>query len=238
MITEVERGVSPASLTAFLRRTFPRRGPWWWTRLLGPLPDAAYAVKRIVPFDDGEFFVRSCVFYGFAPAGLLEAHALPAGGSYGLFALSRDGVVSYLTRHREAAEGILGREDRALDEGDSFALARFFTEALDRKGNSSGDVLRSADSLPGYTGGHGGLGGGYVLDAAEWTRVKSQVLAPVILGNSQSGWRLEYCIVYGWAHEKKVLSRHRIDIDPEFRISKEETVLSPKIFSRTPGILY
>src|SRR5579863_3658996 len=154
MIAEVKRRSTPAPLLQFLRQTFPRRGAAWWTRIRGPLPDKAYAVNEIMLFDDGGFFARSCVFFAYAPAGLLEGHSLPSGRSFGLFALSGEGV-SYLTRNRDAVEAMLRREARPLEEGDALVLARFFTEALDRKGNDAGDVLPAADTLSSYKGGPG-----------------------------------------------------------------------------------
>jgi hypothetical protein len=237
MSAEADRGSSPIELTQFLQKTFPRRGPRWLTRILGPLPDKAYAVRGIVPFGDGGFFLRSCVFQVTAPAGLLEGHFLPTGGSFGLFALSPIGL-SYLTRRREAVEALFRQEGRPIDEGNSFALACFFAETLDRNGNASGDILRSAEDLASYTGGRDGFGGDYVLDPVEWNRVRTSVDAPVIVGDAQSGWRLEYCSVFGWMHAKDALSKHRVGIDPDFRIEAKETVLSSKIFSRMPGVRY
>lgn len=39
-------------------------------------------------------------------------------------------------------------------------------------------------------------------------------------------------------HHKTTLSRHRFTLDAESRITREDTVLSQKIFSDTPSVRY
>jgi hypothetical protein len=244
MAAQVAAGTTPPDLSRFLRETFPRRGPRWLVRLLGPRKDAAYAVRRIEAFDDKGFFVRSCVFEVTAAPGLLEGHHLPHGGSFGLFALTSPGLsamaprdFSYLTRHPEAVEELLRREARPIDQADALMLATLMSETLDRRGNSSGIVLQSADDLVRFRQGTH-LEQHYELDAREWERVRARVEPPVIMLEGPSRWRLEYCSVFGWMDDKDRLSRHRVTIDAEYHIEIGAAVLSKKVFRRTPALRY
>lgn len=230
MEAEAKQGHTPALLRKFLRRAFPRP-----LRRLLFFP-CSYEVSRIEPFPDGGFFRASCVFWVFARDRILDAPVLPSGGSFGLFALGAGGF-RCLSQQRRHFERLLREEGRPLEECDSLVLASLLAKALLRQGSISHDVLESAD-LSEYRGGLGRFGGGYQLDVREWERVRARVIAPAISGDAGTGWRLDFCSVVGWMHQKQTLVRHLFRFRPDFRMSAWKRVLSRRIFERTPSIMY
>lgn len=207
------------------------------SRLLGSSRESAYAIRRIIPFDDGGFFSRTSVFEIYASSDLLEGHVLPSGGTFGLFAVGDAGFL-YLNRNSKAIESLLHEEGRPLNEGNPRALARLFSEALLREGNRSADVVSSVEDIASYGGVGEHLAGQYEVNASELDRIRPTVRAPSIVDDGPSGWRLEYCAVYGWMHDKTTLTRQQFNVDREFRLKRETNILSRRIFSRTPQVRY
>lgn len=244
MAAECKRGQTPSLLEQFLRETFGRQANE--TSRFGQLlrktfgmggglsEPRTFEVNQIVPFEDGEFFRRTCVFTVWVRDHLLEGAILPCGGTFGLFSLSQKGL-RYLNRRQDNVEELLREEGRALNECAPTVLASFVAEALGRECNSSHDVLASPEYLAKYPS---DFAHDYELDAQEWARVQTRIAAPMLTGDGGTGWQLEFCTVFGWMHEKQTLIRHRYGFAPDFRIVHEKEVLSRRIFKRTPQILY
>ncbi len=233
MAAESARGQTPAPLGQFLRDEFGTGG--WLSRFFGG--PRTFEVTRIVPFDDGGFLQRSCVFQVFARDHLLEGTVLPSGGSFGSFSLGEAGL-RYLSRQQANVEAMLREEGRALDECAPTVLASLVAEVLGRERNRSHDVLPSAEHLATYEGASASFGGGYAVHAREFERVRKRIAAPVLTGHRGAGWSLEFCTVFGWMHDKQGLIHHRYRFSPEFRIAHETEVLSRRIFERTPSVRY
>lgn len=98
--------------------------------------------------------------------------------------------------------------------------------------------MLASSSLAEYDGGIGRFSGRYEVDAREWERVGTRVIAPVVSGDAGSGWRLEFCSVVGWMHQKRTLVRHLVRFSPDFRIYPRKRVLSRRIFARVPDLMY
>jgi len=208
----------------------------FWGRLLLGSQEREHEVKGITACEDGGFFRKCRVFEVSVRGTVLEGKALPSGGSFGLFSVDRDGI-RYLNRRQAEVEAIFRAEDRPLEEWSPLTLARFLAATLLRQGNESDDVLTSADALAHYDGGRSGFGGPYVLDDREWDRVRAEFIPPT-LGSSPDGWELTFTSVQGWMHMKGTLKRHRFRIGRDFRLSRESTALSRRIFERMPAVIY
>jgi hypothetical protein len=235
MAAEAKSGRTHPLLRQFLQEKFPRQAQGWLSRWLSGPP--TYEVHGIVLFEDGRFFRRSCLFDLHARDRLLECAVLPSGGTCGLFSLDDDGL-RYFNHRQDNLEELLRREGRPLDACAPMVLARLVAEALGREGNASHDVLASAQQLAKYDGGLNAFGGAYEIDLREWERVQPSVAAPALASDRGSGWRLEFCSVFGWMHEKQRLIRHRVRFAPDYRIEHEQEALSRKIFDRTPSLRY
>jgi hypothetical protein len=236
MAEEVKAGRTPALLRQFLQETFEEQRPRGWLSQWLSTPHT-YELREIELFQDGGFFRASCIFWLYAREHFLEGAVLPSGGTFGLFASGPNGL-RYLHRRQQNIEELLRTEKQPLDSCEPFILACLLAEALGREKNSSHDVLRSADHLERYDGHRGGFGGGYAVDPKEWQRVRASLHPPVIAGSAISGWQLEFCSVFGWMHMKQTLLHHRVRFSPELRIELSQQVLSDRIFSAMPGIVY
>jgi hypothetical protein len=239
MAAECERGQTPALLGQFLREqilreAFEPRG-WfsrWWSRA------RTLEVSQVVPLEDHGFFRRTCVFHVFARGVRLEAAVVPSRQTtFGLFSLSPTGL-RYLQHRQDNVEELLREEGRALDECAPTVLASLVADAFGRDLNSSHDVLASSEFLMRYQRERGTSGGGYELNPREWDRVHTRVTAPLLMGDSGSGWRLRFCTVFGWMHDKQQLIHHDYGFAADFRIQHREEVLSRRIFKRTPHARY
>jgi DNA-binding transcriptional ArsR family regulator len=230
MAAECEQGRTPALLEKFLRRSFPSGlGDW----LFG---SRTYEVRKVAPFPDAGFFRTSCVFRVSVRDRFLEAPILPSGGSFGLFAFGSSGL-RYLSHQRQQIERLLREEKRFLDECDPQVLASLLAEALLTQRSISHHALESSN-LPEYNGGIGRFSGLYQVDAREWDRVRNRVASPALSGDAGNGWRLQFCSVVGWMHQKQMLVSHLFRFRPDFRIQHRKQVLSGRIFARMPSLMY
>ena len=235
MSAQVRQGQSPDLLVQFLRNTFKESDQRRLSRLfLGPW---TYQVSSIGKFEDDGFFRRTCIFYVRIRDGFLEVRVLPGASSLGLFSLDDEGF-RYLNHRKDYIEDLLRKEARP-NECPPKVLASLLTEALGSKRCLSHDVLESPDYLINYQRpGKVDPDDCYEINSQEWERVQPYVISPELSGDSESGWILEFCSIFGWMHEKQKLIRHRYRISPDFRIKCEEGILSQKIFKSTPHIRY
>ncbi len=207
-----------------------------WERL-SPPPANCWEVWRVRRFADAGFFKKLQILEVSIHGHQLEGAWLPSGGSFGFFAAT-NGTFLYLNRRRENLARVFRSEGRSLISGDSLALARLLVECVGRDGNSSHDVIESAEQVASYRGASEIFAGGYVANDEELTNVVSLVQPPSI-SEDETGWSVECCSLYGWMHRKTVLMKHRYRLQKtSFAIETESTVLSRKIFRRTPGIRY
>jgi len=230
MMAQVRQGQTPDALRRGLQEITPKQNRSWLRRWV----DSAarnLTVTKIAPFADGRFFARSRVFWVHTRGKLLEGVIPPSVGSYGLFALGPGGL-RYLHHRQDNLEALLREEERAPAECAPEVLASLFSEALGRNGNSSHYVLESPEHLAGHDG--KGLGGGYKVDHAEWERVRASI-APPSISETGPGWHLRFCTVYGWMHDKQLLSRHDYSIGRDFRVEPRIEVLSRRIFKSIPS---
>lgn len=235
MAAQAAKGHTPPLLANFLRARFPQSKRRWLARWL--FPPRRYDVRRVEPFEDGGFFRTTCVFWVFVKDTFLEGAVLPSGGTYGLFFLGAGGL-RYLNHEREDLERSLREEARPLHECDALVLARLLVETLGREKNQAHAVLESAHHLAHYPGDLGGFGGKYALDPSEWKKVKDKVSGPTLSGTSATGWELRFHSLFGWMHDKQTLLEHRIRLSTDYRIERQETVLSRRLFENVPQLTY
>jgi hypothetical protein len=235
VIADVDGGQTTEVLAAYIKRHFvkPRS---WFGRLLAGSQEHDHEVRRVVAFDDAGFFRRARLVEVFIRGHMLEGHVLPAGGSFGLFALS-DGEPRYLSGRLSEVEAVLRAENRRLNEYPAWPLARLLSESLLRQGNDAAEVLVSDDALTTYDGGLNGFGGRYEIDLAEWRRVHDDFVGPT-LTIERGGWDVEFCTLRGWMHMKQTVTRHRFRIDDGYGIHDEDRVLTRRLFKTVPGLLY
>lgn len=194
-------------------------------------------VTRVVSFEDDGLFRQSRVVRVFVSSCDLEGLMLPSGGSFGLFAVG-GAELRYLNRRPTEVEALLREEGWPLDAAAPEVLAELFAEALLQDGNTTDDVLRSAEALAAYDGGQSpSVGGRYEVDAAEWRRVLPDFTPPSI-DRRGAGWIVDFCTLHGSMHDKGVLRRHAFHVDADRHIRIESRNLSPKIFQRSPMVLY
>ena len=231
MAWESAQRQTPTVLRHFLEATFADSAQSGLCRRMSPAE--RYEVTEIQLFDDEGCFRRSCFFFVCVGGYFLEAPILSNGGTFGLFALLDDGP-RYLNHRQEELEHVLRVESRPLSEYPPTVLASLVVEAIGRDGSESHDVLTSAEHLASYRS----QVGGYEISRGEWERVNESVTGPTITGDITRGWLLEFCSLFGWMHEKQYLIRHRCRFGPDFRITRDEQILSQKIFKQTPGVRY
>jgi hypothetical protein len=194
-----------------------------------------------------EGLLRTLIFdAGVDVPGLLEWGDFPGGSSYGTFAVSPRGF-RYLNRRCDEVEALFREEPAALWSTTPANLAAFLVDVLERQLNASHEVILSVDHLEHYQR----LGLEYPLDLREWARVRPRFVPPT-RHEEAWGFRLEFCTVHGWLHDKRRLTRQTYDVtlsspDLEVRsyrdlprsssyvgIRHTEQIISPRIFAAVP----
>lgn len=233
MIRQVQEGRTPPLLEEFLQHE--GRQPGWLQKLLTPDQALSRRVTRVAPFADGGFFRTCRVFEVTVEGHWLEGVILPGGGTFGLFALCPGGL-RYLQGRPEELSALLWEEGRPLHEADASSLAALHAEALLRRKNDAHEVLRDPDALPR----HRYQGHPYTLDEAQWEAARPALCAPAVEPEEQApgGWRLRYCSLFGWMHDKRQLLRHEVRVSADYHIQAQSRLLSRAVFSAVPDLRY
>lgn len=249
MADEVRRGRTPQALAELLQRQSAPRGSEHGPllRWLSGARPRTFEATAVLPFDDGGFFQRSCVFRLMARDRVFERPTLPGGGSFGLCALGPEGL-RCLEHHQDDVEALLRGVDAEVQRCEPRILASLLLEALESGPHAGHGVLESADHLLHYGRDQSWARHGYRVSASEWDRVRARVVSPTLVPDATATWRLECCSVLGWMHDKRTLVWHRYRFSPRqvepyrtassFRIEHEQQVLSRRIFDRVPDLRY
>jgi hypothetical protein len=73
----------------------------------------------------------------------------------------------------------------------------------------------------------------------EWSRVQARFEKPTIVGDRSLGWLLSFTSIWGWMHDVQELGVERWEISGDYKLIRpKRDVLTKKIFSRTPAVLY
>jgi hypothetical protein len=191
-----------------------------------------------------EGLLRALIFdAGVNVPGLLEWGAFPGVSSHGTFAVSPSGF-RYLNRRYDEVTALFREEPAAVWQTTPANLAAFLVEVLERRLNASHEVILSVEHLEHYQR----RGVEYPLEPLEWARARPRFVTPT-RHEETWGFRLEFCTVHGWLHEKRRLTRQVYDITlnnpdleaPSYRelprsfqyvgIRHAEQILSPRIFA-------
>jgi hypothetical protein len=233
LFEEVDRP-TPGRLASYIEANLARPRPKGWLGRFLEAPNVRdYHVTRIALVQDGGFFQQARVLEVWVRGLALEGHLLPAGGTFGLFAVDARGL-RYLSRRQAEVERLLRAENKPLDAFPPLLLARLLAEALLREGNVSEDVLADADALTTYGG---GTVRGYKIDLAEQTRIQKELVPPSVTP-SGAGWEVEFCALRGWMHAKQMLVRHLFRVGADHHLHDEPHVLSAKMFKSVPWLRY
>ncbi len=222
-------------LEGLVAERFRRPKPSWLSGLTGYDPTSDEydpTIERIEPVDHGGFFRKHAICRLFVTGHFLEAALLPSLSSSGMFAF--DGAALYYLNHghQENLQRVLAAEGRRLEQADPYLFASILAEAVLRRDNRDHVVLRSADELVQYSGRR------YKLDEQEFSRCADQIKPPNIAWDSRAGWSMTFWGLHGWMYEKQTLGRQEFRILTSFAIEQQEDILSRKIFSFLPRIMY
>jgi hypothetical protein len=169
----------------------------------------------------------------------LEYFMLPSGISCGLFVTDGKKIQYLFGDRRKVLADIFKTESIQLQKMDSMAVAEFLSEVLLTNRNASASILHSKDDIFKMTDAkYKKVGLDYVLNESERYKYEDQIAPPRVTGNSKAGWSIEFYTLFGWMHETQTVSHHTVNVSPNYEITDDKEVLSDRVFSKLPNILY
>lgn len=170
-----------------------------------------------------------------SPARALQHATLPGTDHWGPFAF--DGkTLLHLSGQNKNFEKVLVAQQGPVPE--LFSAEVFAGMVNDFKLNNRNVFRHIVGSVKAVRDFDGGMsGGGYVVDEKVLGKFKKKI-APPRFGKKGDKEVLTYFVLRGWMHETKELVKITVVIGEDFSLEIKEEVLTNKIFSETPLIMY
>jgi hypothetical protein len=187
-------------------------------------------VWGVRPFEFSSLLREHQVFRACSDLFILEHKMLPGGGSCGNFATDGTSILYLGDGKQKKLEDLLRREGLQFDRVEALPVAELFAALLLAHHNISYAVVTSAAEVS--------RRGCCVINEAERPKYESRIRPPRVTGDAGAGWSVEFYTLSGWMHERQALTRHLIQISPQYELASTEEVISTRVFSRTLGIVY
>ena len=215
-----------SSFEQYLRTEFPEND------------EESYEVLRMYDFEPDRYsFVQYLkeyrLFSAWIEGGFLDAYILPTLTSQANFAT--DGTeILYLgggaEKRKVHFEKILKAEQLPMHEVDPSVLADLFCSILLDNGNRGQSIVAAVSDLESKPE--------YEIDTDERTKYANRIVAPIVREAGEQGWILEFYALEGWMHETNTLMFHRYSVSRSYDIGHMGEVISERVFSRVPDIVY
>jgi hypothetical protein len=215
---------------------------------------------RIVDYDI--HFSKHRVFYGFSPSMelRLEHVLLPHGGSMSLFAFDGERIIELVQRATNSVSAVLRGEGAQVLDMPTSTLARFLADSLSDQGFGHPEVIESRQHLLGVEDcsesflrasflrdcrplfgadecvvhfGQSCEPGRYEVDRRELKRIGNRIKKPTLSGDRTHGWTMHYVTI-----ERQALKRWAVVISNDMRVRVTEKLLSERVFTRFPMVVY
>lgn len=187
--------------------------------------------EQILPwtYEGGFFRKHSILEITIIPGDYLAWPHLPGRhASTGLFAFDGE-TLYYLHGDQAQLEAIFRAEARPIHQTNAYHMAYFLTKVL--LGEEGHHLILSSD-LDMLTHGVGD----YELNFEEMKSWLGRILSPKILGDSETGWRLEFSTLSEALLKPNTITNYHFYISPDFSITIEKIILTGNAFSRLPNI--
>jgi hypothetical protein len=204
--------------------------------LMGKFEDWEYKVRRVDVVDDSGFFQHNKILRIVVSGNILSTRILPSGGSLELFAYDGKNLISLNSKKNMSS--VLRSENRPLEEAKPTFLASLFCQTILGHGDYVQDLISSTDDVLKFENGEGLFRGNYKVDQEELKKCADKIIPVTLVGDHKSGWTIRFSTLQGYMHELNTICNYEISILPDYDITVKENVLSEKIFSKIPKIMY
>jgi hypothetical protein len=160
-----------------------------------------------------------------------------ADGSHGFFATDGNRILYLNWPNVDNIEELLSNENLLKYEFDAnrlLSFCGFFTKTLLHESPRFTSLLFSTIPITSLAETHKG----YEINKLEFKRIEPIIKAPIITGDSESGIKIEFFTFCSYMYPKTLVSRHTVQISPEYKIEHAKEDITTELFSKVPLILY